>query len=268
MMGIARYVYQLAFILTLALLLPLFTLVPKWAAFGRGENWTDEWLLQSAPFAAIITFGWFATQLMVWWWHRPVRDEAEETPDGSPIRVAYDVLNDRPLRPADAALLGFYLFGVVFLVAATGVGVARGTHRWHVALLRFPAFLGLWSVASLMYLQYAISYMRDQARCKRWRRAGDYETAEGPVSQYQFFKDHGRGFVSHRATFRVGGESFSVESFGSQGGFRLGMLPGIVDFNFPEFLVSGVRLRVLHHEGRILRIEVTGFELELSSTEA
>jgi len=94
------------------------------------------------------------------------------------------------------------------------------------------------ALASLAY----DGFMQRQ-RCKDWARAGEYQLTEGTVTDYQYRKAG--------AAFRVAGLSFDLldRSGGFSGRFNV---PGTLQ----ESLREGLPLRLAHHDGYILRVEI------------
>jgi tetratricopeptide (TPR) repeat protein len=240
---------RLILITALGAVLPLPTIGPFGVIGGWDPGLLRLWLLLGFGFAVTIAAATFAVDFVIWW-NRPP-DRAEPAPG-----LVYDVLDDRPIRAVDFFFLGFYAVGVVLTLVCTVAFTAVPPQGWswyHGPLFGIGLLL-LWAVTSLMYLQFAIRFARDQARCMAWRRSGEYTTTEGTVSGYEKRSSGGRGWFT--VTFRVGGEAFALESNSARGGFRLESPQGAED---TEFLADGVRLRVMHRDGRFLRIEVLGF---------
>jgi hypothetical protein len=115
--------------------------------------------------------------------------------------------------------------------------------------------------ATMAGIYFAVfgGWVFDQRRCRRWLRSGQWTLTEGEVAGYEsrsieISRSRKGTRVRREVTFRVGQESFLLTTDPPHGGFRLNDLDWIGDHT--AFIWNGVRLRVTHHEGRILRIEV------------
>jgi hypothetical protein len=82
-----------------------------------------------------------------------------------------------------------------------------------------------------------------QQRCQEWAQTGEYQVTEGTVADFQFRKAGSR--------FRIADLSFDLldRSAGFTGRFNV---PGAAE----DSLRDGLRVRVAHHEGHILRVEI------------
>jgi hypothetical protein len=96
---------------------------------------------------------------------------------------------------------------------------------------------GAWEVATQTYPEYV-----EEQRCKEWARSGDYQTAEGPVIHLG------------KNSFQVGEARFPYfRKYSNTGGFYGKFTaPGTEGLR----LRPGLKVRIAHQEGRILRIEI------------
>jgi hypothetical protein len=165
-------------------------------------------------------------------------------------RLVYDVLNDTT----------FPWFGVFFaivpllLVAASclelvdrvrGGGptsaLPRGLHTIPIAglvvAILILSLFGFFS-ASKTYEGFV-----QRQQCKEWARAGQYQVTEGAIADYELRKAG--------ATFRVADFSFDLlnRSAGFTGRFNAGAAA-------QDLLRDGLRVRLAHRDGFILRVEV------------
>src|SRR5262249_26809008 len=142
--------------------------------------------------------------------------------------LVYDVLDDRPLRVMDLVFIGFYAIGVVLSVVCGVLFMIRPPKDmggYFGPLVRLGVLLA-WSLASAMYLHMAIGFVRDQARCKAWRRSGEYGVAEGAVSELKTRTIGAAGFSATRVSLKVGGELINVDVGTNRGGFQLATTRG------------------------------------------
>jgi hypothetical protein len=168
-------------------------------------------------------------------------------------RLVYDVLND-----------GFPWFGVAFTVVPLLLAIACGLEmlerirgKARVPMPRVPGRINLKAtpfslvVVSFLVLASAVvflasrtyeGYMQRQ-RCREWTRTGQYQVAEGTITDYQFRKAGAR--------FSVAGLSFELleRSAGFTGRFN-------VPTRAEGSLRDGSRVRLAHREGFILRLEI------------
>jgi hypothetical protein len=166
-------------------------------------------------------------------------------------RVVYDVLDDVAIPSHTAALffLGTAIFITVGWVVLTycirKTNPERGlSMRPGVVIGTILICVGVLQVAGGTYPVY-----RDQQQCKEWLRSGQCDTAEGVVAE--FHRESGKYPPTH---FRVGDMRLSYKTYEpTTGGFRGGFTaPGTEDLK----LRDGLRVRIAHRDGRILRVEV------------
>ena len=157
--------------------------------------------------------------------------------DGDGYFVVYDILRDgigvAPVAVCLGMLLGFGL----------GVGLLISLRRQRKPVGGLVVLLAAWAAGTVLG---GGNVLYQHVRCTAWARSGDFEVVEGPVTQFQ-----------PRARWEKGSESFTVKgvtfSYGradlGKGGFRDQFGPG-------GPLREGVRVRVSHREGRILKLEI------------
>jgi hypothetical protein len=130
-------------------------------------------------------------------------------------------LNGRPLSDPDQGkgMCGAILFLGFFFVAGV----------WMVATNNYPAVV-------------------ENLRFREWVRNGEYETVEGTIT------DHSLGRKYNDSHFRVADVRFTYNrTDNSKGSFRGQFTaPGTQGLR----LENGMRVRIAHREGRILRIEI------------
>jgi hypothetical protein len=166
-------------------------------------------------------------------------------------RVVYDVL-DTESSLKNSGGLNILLVALVFMILLIflywrGIGYQEGRQLSDqdqgqrilggVLFLGLFVLVGFCEVATQTYPEYV-----EEQRCKEWARSGDHQTVEGPIT------DFGGG------GFRIGEASFKYSrKYPDKGGFR-------GKFTAPQTeglrLRPGLRARVAHREGRILRIEL------------
>jgi hypothetical protein len=165
-------------------------------------------------------------------------------------RVVYDVCDDVALPSHTAALV--FLGGAVFFTLAWVVLTycIRKRSPESGLSMRPGAVVGglLVCVGVLQVATGTWPVYRDQMRCKEWTRAGDHQTAEGPVTQFE--RENGKYPPTH---FWVGNVRFTYRTYEPKTGGFSGVFtaPG-EDLK----LRDGLRVRIAHRDGRILRIEV------------
>jgi len=166
-------------------------------------------------------------------------------------RFVYDVLNDGPPW-----------LGVAFAVVPLLLAVAcvleilqrvRGRRppspgRRASPLEVAPLALEIVSVlllvsAGVFFASRTYEGFVQQQRCQEWVRSGQYQVTEGTVADYEYRKAGPR--------FRVADSSFDLldHSAGFAGRFNI---PGAA----AESLQEGMRVRLAHREGFVLRVEV------------
>lgn len=155
--------------------------------------------------------------------------------------VLYDVLDDGwPLAPLSVA-------GYALLFVAAWLWLRRrqrtsssGTFR------RFPwLLLGLGVLVVLIFAAVGIDALVQHRQCREWARAGQYEVLEGTVSEYV------RGGKTSNEQFQVGDWKYSATGrsaayrgqFTTKGATR-------------DALHNGLRVRIAHRDGHILRLEI------------
>jgi CHAT domain-containing protein/tetratricopeptide (TPR) repeat protein len=181
--------------------------------------------------------------------------ETEAGPAKGSWRVAYDITSDYRLRPQDLFLTAMpaVLLGGAWLVTLVRLVLGYGNPQKNgETLVLIPVVLLF--ILGLYYLARG-SWVRSQWRCRRWYRIGAHTTTEGTVVGYESrYPQDDRESRKNTVTFRIGEQQFTVESRSRKGGYRLGdpSLPG----DHSEHIWNGKRLRVMHRDGRILRLEV------------
>jgi hypothetical protein len=104
-------------------------------------------------------------------------------------------------------------------------------------------------VAVVQIVNTAYPVYRDQMQCREWLRAGQHDTVEGTIADFR--RDAGKNPHHH---FRVGDVRFTYWPLRQHTGGFSG------DFTAPGTdnlkLRDGLRVRIAHRDGRILRIEV------------
>jgi hypothetical protein len=141
-------------------------------------------------------------------------------------------------------LLGFlYWRGMGYINGRRTSEVDAGKKFAGLFLPLLFALIGGWQVATNNYPAYL-----ENRRFQEWVRQGDYQTVEGAVTDYSLGRKYGS------AGFRVGDVRFTYPRMGhSKGSFRGQFTaPGTESLR----LENGVKVRVAHREGRILRIEI------------
>lgn len=166
-------------------------------------------------------------------------------------RVVYDVLDDVAL-PSHTFPLVFLGAAAFFMLGWVGLTYCiRKTNpesglsmRPGVVIGGFFVCLGVSQVVTGTWSVY-----RDQARCKEWVRAGDHETTEGTVTQHR--RESGKSPPTH---FQVGDVRFTYRTYEPKTGGFSGEFtaPGAEGLK----LRDGLRVRLAHRDGRILRIEL------------
>src|SRR5262245_61209985 len=157
-------------------------------------------------------------------------------------RVIYDVLDDG-LRWGAPTLLSVTLLFCAFAFSMSrrqwrGMGMPRQSTTVASRLFILALVVGGLAFAGLQSLMF-----RQQQRCKAWAHAGQYIVVEGTVSNYERSRNILR--------FSVADTTFSCANrFGGYWG----------EFTAPgasqDALRNGLRVRINHREGYILRIEI------------
>jgi hypothetical protein len=170
--------------------------------------------------------------------------------------VVYDVL-DAGWSIVNTGEMHFLLVGLgltllLIVIYSRGIGYIGGRRMSEVdpgkklAGLLLPLLfilVGAWEVATNNYPAYL-----ENERFKEWVRLGDYETIEGVITNYSMGRKYGS------AGFQVGDIRFTYPRMDhSTGSFR-GQFsaPGTEDLK----LENGMKVRIAHREGRILRMEI------------
>lgn len=150
--------------------------------------------------------------------------------------VVYDILRDG---------IGIAPVGVCLgMLAGLGVGVFAlvSQLRQRKPVIGIAIWLVLWTAGTVVG---GGNVLYQHFRCVSWARSGNFQTVEGPVSQFQpKTRTHkSESFVVQGITF-----SYSNASLG-EGGFRYCFGPD-------GLMHEGAHVRVSHREGRILKLEI------------
>ena len=166
----------------------------------------------------------------------------------------YDVADDSAFAGREA--------GLVFLLVAVGWTALWLLIHWLIRRTRPAAVDGRWNwlgglVVGVVLIAVGVAVVVTdtypaylvQRQCREWVKAGDYQTAEGPVTDFRV--ENGKSPPRH---FQVAGLPFTYRmSTNDGGGFRgTFTAPGAED----RRLANGLQVRIAHRDGRILRIEV------------
>jgi hypothetical protein len=165
-------------------------------------------------------------------------------------RTVYDVI-DAPALPTHTeglVFLGGALFFTTVWVTLTHCIRRTNPERELRVWPGLVVGLLLVGVGVLQVVTGTYPVYRDQRQCREWLRAGRHDTVEGVVADFR--RDAGKNPHYH---FRVGDVRFTYwplrqETGGFVGNFTA---PGTDDLK----LRDGLRVRVTHRDGRILRIE-------------
>ncbi len=166
--------------------------------------------------------------------------------------IVYSVLNDSIFAGRERGLLflGFALlwtgFWFFFHKYVRGVPEDRKRGLWPgVAVGGILIVCGV-----LVVINETYPVIRDQRRCREWLRSGAHEVTEGVISQFR----REAGSYTARTHFQIGDSKFSYRLYPPRaGGF---------DGNFTAAgteslrLKNGMHVRIAHHDGRILQIEI------------
>ena len=159
---------------------------------------------------------------------------------GADYAVVYDILDEgfsgkRLLIPL-AWLAGLLCF--------VGAAVRSARRREFDALAGVCLLLAFWLCAGVFGVGNVV---REQWRCMQWARSGDYQVVEGAVRDFKPMPKGGHALES----FTVGGVPFCYSDYDlSRGGFNNAASHG-------GPIRAGLVVRIAHHDGRILRIEVS-----------
>ena len=166
-------------------------------------------------------------------------------------RLAYDVLNDGPPWLGVAFAILLFLFAVAFfLEIVERISGKRPSPRLRrpgdIAVLPFAVVIVLFlfmGCLGVFLTSYTYGAFVQQQHCQEWVRAGQYQVTEGTVADYQYRRAGPR--------FRVADSSFDLlnGSAGFTGRFNV---PGTAEGS----LRDGLRVRLAHQEGFILRVEI------------
>ena len=170
-------------------------------------------------------------------------------------RLVYDVLNDRfpwfGVWFATVPLLGAIACILEIVERLRGkppepmpVPRVHGRVPLRAAPLPFLLlFILLFGSASVFLASQLYRAVVQQNQCQEWVRAGYYEVTEGSITDYNFRKGG--------SSFRVAGVPFDLLplSVGFTGRFNA---PGTAGGS----LRNGLRARLAHREGFILRVEI------------
>ncbi len=166
-------------------------------------------------------------------------------------RIVYDVLDDAVL-PAHREELYWLGFAVVWTLI--WAGARRATRKISDPKQR-PARGGLVvggffiCVGILLVTTETLPIFLDQRRCQEWARTGDFQTSEGRINH--LIREPGKYPLTH---FEVGADNFTFRGLGPKTGGFHGVF---TDSKAPEErLREGLPVRIAHHDGRILHIEV------------
>ncbi len=167
-------------------------------------------------------------------------------------QLAYDVLDDQilPSSGGGVVLLVVTLIWLGFWGAAyRWAEMSPPRHRemrWAWIPVALFAVLAIWLTATRDYPSFA-----DQRQCRTWSRTGDYETTEGRVSLRPSGPPDGNRY---RRDFWVGDVPFTYYRYLNVG--RGGFQGSFTAADAANLLLSeGLRVRIAHRNGRILRIE-------------
>jgi hypothetical protein len=169
-------------------------------------------------------------------------------------RLVYDVMNDSELPWFGLALI--VILSLLSIVCILEI-IARIRAKWPVPTpgdsgraavglkpLSFVIMIFLVLVSAVVFIASETyqGYIQRQ-RCQEWSRTGQYQVTEGTIANYQFRKAGVR--------FSVTGLTFDTleRSVGFTGRFNV---PTVT----PDSLQEGMRVRLAHHEGYILRLEI------------
>jgi hypothetical protein len=166
-------------------------------------------------------------------------------------RVVYDVLNDTaiPGRMPELVWLGFAVawtaiwFGLNRILTKTSARKSRTTRGGFLVGGVFIC-IGIWLAASQTYPLFV-----DQRLCKDWARTGNFHITDGRVTA--LIRERGKYPPTH---FQVGNASFTYYGFPPRTGGFHGIFTESDAHNLS--LREGLAVRIAHHNGRILRIEV------------
>jgi hypothetical protein len=167
-------------------------------------------------------------------------------------RLVYDVLNDGPPWGGVVSFILLLLFATASLLEIVARVRGRSIPPVHVRGYRTSADLPFGFVTAFglimivlagLCASYTYKAFALRTLCQKWDRAGQYQLTEGTVADYRFRK---RG-----SSFRVADQSFDLLSVsaGFRGRFNI---PGAPEGS----LADGMRVRLAHREGIILRVEI------------
>jgi hypothetical protein len=151
--------------------------------------------------------------------------------------VVYDILRDGIGVAPVFVCLGM-LFGM-----GMGIGLLVSQRKQRKPVGCLIVWLIAWSLGTVVG---GGNVIYQHFRCAAWARAGDFDVVEGQVTDFQPVPRPKKG--SER--FTVQDITFSYSSADlSKGGFRY-------EFGPEGQMREGCQVRISHHEGRILKLEI------------
>jgi uncharacterized membrane protein len=165
-------------------------------------------------------------------------------------QIVYDVSDDLliPTRQLQIVFLGFALFWTSIWITAYRYDRRKPPDQRRISsggifVGIFLVIVGILLVVSETYPEY-----REQKQCKEWVRIGDYQVAEGPITNLR--REAGKYPPWH---FQVGEVLFTYRTINPKvGGFHGEFTaPNTEDLELRE----GLFVRIAYHDERILRIE-------------
>ncbi len=155
-------------------------------------------------------------------------------------KVIYDILADG-IGWTPIVLIGVWLLGA--LVAATVFWLRRRDKKPFILLFLSVWLCGWLGIGGMGFGNVVFQHLR----CVSWAKSGDFEISEGPVTDFRPLDRWAKG----KERFTVTGVTFAYSDADlSFGGYRResGGGRGPID--------NGVRVRVCHRDGRILRLSI------------
>jgi tetratricopeptide (TPR) repeat protein len=175
----------------------------------------------------------------------------------SPTAVVYDVRTDRTVRGLGVNCRLWFGLGPL---AILGLELWY-FNSWPEAIVGFLSKNLLWAAIGIVHNWSSLVWLQDQRRCKRWRRSGVGDVAEGEVTGFAVLAaDDVDPPAEGGVRFAVGGQEFTLVHPTRRGGFRLGAVPVPGQPLTP--IRPGELLRVTHHDGRILRIDAAREDID------
>lgn len=153
--------------------------------------------------------------------------------------TAYDIL-------AEGVGLEPFLFLLGYLAGA-GVGVVLLIRSFRAARAPLVAFLAVWLMGWVCLGGLGIgNVFLQRCMCLSWARSGDFQVVEGEVRDFKPMPPEGHA----RESFTVSGVRFDYSDFDlSTGSFNNAASHG-------GPIHAGLYVRISHHHGRILKIEI------------